>query len=129
MTEHEGAAVEASWARVDREIAEIEAARPGEYDDPTRRNLAALLDFIRSSGRPAPDVEPGYWPTFNVSWTELPETRNLVIEVFDDRYETYRFYDGRSDIRHHDYVGEGVLPPGVIDELPSALADLKRENV
>jgi hypothetical protein len=121
--------VKERWAQVDREIAEIEAARPGEYDDPTRRNLRALLDFVRRSGRPAPDVEAGYWPTFRVSWTELPEARNLAIEVFDDRYETYRFYDGRSDIRHHDYVGEGDLPPGVIDELPPAPADPERENV
>ncbi len=113
--------MEEPWARVEREIADIEAKRPGEYDDATRRNLRALLDFVRCSGRPAPDVEPGYWPTFNVSWTDLPEARNLVIEVFDDRYETYRSYDGRTDILHHDYVGEGDPPPGVVDELPAPL--------
>ena len=116
------------WAEVGREVAEIEAAPLSEYDDPTRKNLTTLLDFIRSSGRPPPRVDAGYWPTFNLSWDNAPEAENLIVEVFGDRYEIYRIYDGRTDIRHYDHVGEGALPAEVVKELPGRLVSAGHDD-
>jgi hypothetical protein len=115
----------APWEGVYHDVAEVLAARPAEYDVATRRNLEALLDFLRTSGRPAPKVEPGYWPTFNLSWDGLDDSGNLAIEVFDDRYEIYHFHEGRTDIRHEAYLGEGALPDNLVHELPtpSLMAD------
>jgi len=90
------------WGRLEAEVSAIIDARPEQYDQPIRQNLAELLDLLRTTSRPTPDISPGYWPTFRITW-DLEGYKNLEIEIFDDRYEVYRFFDGKTDIwcEHH----------------------------
>ena len=80
-----------------------------------------LFDLLRSQGRPAPTVGPGYWPTFCVYWAAVG-AENLQLEVFGDRVEVYRFHDGRTDIWYEEHVpGEG-FSEAFVRELPAAVA-------
>ena len=112
----------AEWERVGRQRAEAIAGRPSEYDAVTIRNLDDLLALVRSAGGPAPQVGPGYWPTFSVGWENAPEAENLEIEVFGDRYEVYRFHDGRTDIGHYERAPGEPIPEAVVSELPRPTA-------
>lgn len=107
------------WAAVARVVAEIVGDRPEEYTPAVRRGLDDLLLLVRSSNRPAPTVSPGYWPTFCLTW-DAEDARNLEIEVFEDRYEVYRFFDGKTDIWYEPHPGEGGLSNAFIAELPPA---------
>ncbi len=107
------------WARVKRAVAEVLAARPDEYAASVVRNLDDLLAHIQKSNRPAPSILPGYWPTFLVEW-EAEEAKNLQIEVFDDRYEVSRFFDGRTDIWYEPHAHGATFSDQFIAELPNA---------
>jgi len=85
------------WAAVDTAVADCVSQRPGEYDPATPAVMSDLLAFLRSSGRAVPDVWPGYWPTFRVSFN-APGAVNLELEVFSDRIEVYRFNDRLFDV-------------------------------
>jgi hypothetical protein len=105
------------WAGVEAETAAIINARPEEYDPAIRQNLAELLDLLKATNRPAPDISLGYWPTFRITW-DLEGSKNLEIEVFDDRYEVYRFFDGKTDI-WYEHRGPGdPISPAFLAELP-----------
>lgn len=106
------------WANVKRTVAEVVAARPDEYAPSVVRNMDDLLAHIQSTNRPAPSILPGYWPTFLVEW-EAEESRNLQIEVFDDRYEVSRFFDGRTDIWYEPHTHGGSFSDAFIAELPN----------
>jgi hypothetical protein len=112
-----GVAVEADWVRVEAEIAAIIAERPTEYGPGTRQNLAELLELLRATSRPAPSITPGYWPSFCVTW-DAKGTENLEIEVFDDRYEVYRFFDGRTDIWYEHHAPGATMSSAFLSELP-----------
>lgn len=107
------------WAGVESAIAEIVAARPQEYGTTVRQNLADLLRHIRETNRPAPSVSPGYWPTFQLTWPAA-EAPNLEMEVFEDRFEVYRFFDGRTDIWYEPHAPGDQLSPAFEAELPKA---------
>ncbi len=107
------------WSGVKRTVAEVVAARPDEYAASVVRNLDDLLAYIQRSNRPAPSILPGYWPTFLVEW-EAEEAKNLQIEVFDDRYEVYRFFNGRTDIWYEPHAHGDTFSDRFIAELPSA---------
>ncbi len=105
------------WNRVEADRTAIIAARPAEYDEATRRNLSELFDLVRTTGRPAPDLSPGYWPTFRITW-DLEGSKNLEIEVFGTRYEVYRFFDGRTDIWYEKHDAGAMFSDAFVDELP-----------
>ena len=107
------------WAKVDADIAAIVGARPSEYDPVVRANLADLIALLKATDRHAPLVEPGYWPTFNLSW-DVEGAENLTVEVFGDHYEIYRFFDGKTDIWHDDHRPGEALSQALLDELPPA---------
>lgn len=108
------------WAGVKRAVAEVVAARPDEYEALVIQNLDDLLAYIQKSKRPAPSILPGYWPTFLVEW-EAEEAKNLQIEVFDDRYEVSRFFNGRTDIWYEPHVHGDTFSDQFIAELPNAV--------
>lgn len=108
------------WERVEREVAAIIAERPTEYDSVTRENLADLLRLIKETRRPAPYLEPGYWPTFCIGW-EVEGAENLSIEVFDDRYEVCRCFDGRTDIRYEHHRPGEPFSAALLSELPDPI--------
>jgi len=108
------------WESVDREVVAIIGERPAEYDAATLENLTDLLRLIKATRRPAPYLEPGYWPTFCLGW-DVEGAENLSIEVFDDRYEVYRSHDGRTDIWYeHHRPGEPVSE-AFLSELPASI--------
>lgn len=106
------------WADLAKAVATIVDERPDEYEPAVRQNLDELLLVIRSTNRPAPNVSPGYWPTFCLSW-EAEEARNLQIEVFEDRYEVYRFFDGRTDVWYEPHAYGAPLSAAFLAELPN----------
>lgn len=108
------------WAEVKRAVAEVVDASPDEYTASVVRNLNDLLAYIRKSKRPAPSILSGYWPTFLVEW-EAEEAKNLQIEVFDDRYEVSRFFDGRTDIWYEPHVQGDTFSERFIAELPNTV--------
>ena len=105
------------WTALAQKIALIVGERPQEYEPAIRQNLDELLLVIRSTNRPAPAVSSGYWATFCLTW-EIEEARNLQIEVFDDRYEIYRFFDGKTDIWSELHVPGEPLSAAFTSELP-----------
>jgi hypothetical protein len=107
------------WAKVKQAVAELVAARPDEYATSVIRNLYDLLDHIQASNRPAPSILPGYWPTFLVEW-QAEEAKNLQIEVFEDRYEVSRFFDGRTEIWYEPHAPGDTFSEQFIAELPNA---------
>jgi len=94
------------------------AERPQDYEGAVIRNLDDLLVHMRSTGGPAPRVQAGYWPTFCLTW-ETDQTTNFQIEVFEDRYEIYRFFDRRTDIWHEPHRPGAALSDQLISELPT----------
>ncbi|TFW12050.1 hypothetical protein EGY25_08330 [Brevundimonas intermedia] len=107
------------WTAVKRAVGEVVAARPDEYTPAIVGNLEDLLAHIQNSSRPAPSVMPGYWPTFLLEW-ETEEAKNLQIEVFDDRYEVSRFFDGRTDVWYEPHTYGDTFSDQFIAELPNA---------
>ena len=105
------------WERVEAEIAEIVEARATAFDTATRQNLADLIHELRASSRPAPGLSPGYWPTFRLTWAEAG-VDNLEIEVFDDRYEVYRFFDGKTEIWYELHQAGEPFSAAFLSELP-----------
>jgi len=55
-----------------------------------------------------------------VEW-EAEEAKNLQIEVFDDRYEISRFFDGRTDIWYEPHVQGDPFSERFIAELPNTV--------
>lgn len=108
------------WERVEAEAAAIIGGRPLQYDGATRQNLAELIRLIRATGRPPPLLSPGYWPTFCATW-EIEGSKTLEIEVFDDRYEIYRFFDGKTDISHEYHKPGEPMSSAFLRELPNPI--------
>lgn len=106
------------WTEAKRAAAQVVAARPGEYAASVILNLDDLLAHVQQSNRPAPSIVPGYWPTFLVEW-QTEEAKNLQIEVFDDRYEVSRFFDGRTDIWYEPHAPGDTFSDRFIAELPN----------
>lgn len=106
------------WKQVKQAVARVVATRPDEYGPSVVRTLDDLLAYVERTDRPAPSVLPGYWPTFLVEW-ESQEAKNLQIEVFDDRYEVSRFFDGRTDIWYEPHAPGGSFSDAFIAELPN----------
>jgi len=106
------------WAGVETEVAAIINAQQEGYDSAIRQNLAELLDLLRATNRPAPDISPGYWHTFRITW-DLEGSKNLEIEVFGDRYEVYRFFDGKTEIWQEPHCPGGPISLTFLGELPN----------
>lgn len=106
------------WAQVKQAVAKVVAARPDGYAPSVVRTLDDLLAYVERTDRPAPSVLPGYWPTFLVEW-EAQEASNLQIEVFDDRYEVSRFFDGKTDIWYEPHAPGSSFSDAFIAELPN----------
>ena len=113
----EGLAAMSDWAGVETVVAAIVHARPDEYDLAVRENLVELLDLLRAINRPAPDISPGYYPTFRVRW-DLDGSHNLEIEIFDDRYEVYRFFNGETRIWYEYHRPGETFSLTFLSELP-----------
>jgi hypothetical protein len=99
------------WTAVEVEIARIVAESGKPFDPATIAHINDFLAHVR--GRcPIPEVAKGYWSTICFSWEGI-----FDIEIFSDRFEIYRFFDRRIDIRHFAHVAGEPFPPEVMAEL------------
>ena len=108
------------WAETNHAVAEVIAERSDAYTPMVIQNLDDLLRYLRSTNRPAPAVSAGYWPTFCLTWAG-EQARNLEIEVFEDRYEIYRFFDGKTDIQYEPHMPGDELSVAFEAELPRTI--------
>ena len=77
-----------------------------------------ILELLQQTGRPAPNIWPGYWPTFCVDWN-LPSVKNLKLEVFAGRVEVYRYNETLFDVWDEAHELGGPFSDDFLNELPS----------
>jgi hypothetical protein len=105
-----------TWTAVETEIDRIISQSVDEpFDQSTIANIREFVMFAREHC-PVPEIGKGYWSTVCFSWKTTPP---LDVEVFGDRFEVYRFYDGRTDIRHVKHSAGGPFPQELVVDLPS----------
>ncbi|MDP1965878.1 MAG: hypothetical protein Q8K93_27185 [Reyranella sp.] len=101
-----------NWTAVETEVARIIAESPKPFTAETVSQIDDFLKYIR--GRTTvPEVAKGYWSTLRVMWG-----KTLEIEVFGDRFEIYKFWDGGSDIRYILHVPGEPFSADLDAELP-----------
>jgi hypothetical protein len=82
--------------------------------------IANVHDLIEACRRicPVPDgAAKGYRSTMQFSWG------NLEVEVFDDRYEFYRFKQGHTDIEYFSHAPGSIVPVELMNHLPKRLPE------
>jgi hypothetical protein len=86
--------------------------------------LANVDRLFKSSARlRAPDgVTDGVFPTVRFWWSDA-NPAPIEVEVHQDCYELYRFFDGRTDILTFDAMGDR-FPRELADLLSAALGQL-----
>ena len=105
------------WTAVEAEINRIITGSVAPFASGTVANVGDFLTFVRARC-PVPKVGKGYWSTISFTWKTTPSGA-LEIEIFDDRFEVYRFYDRRTDIRHVARMPGEPFPTQLIPELPT----------
>ena len=100
------------WRRLEDELDAIAACSGATFDPETITNAREFLALVRERS-PVPEIAKGYWSTFRFSWVALE------FEVFADRVEIYRFYDGRTDIQHHSHNPGEPFSTDIIQALPA----------
>ena len=105
------------WTAVDAAVSACVSQRPDEYDPATLAVMTDLLAFLRSTGRAVPDVSPGYWPTFRLSFAARG-LENLELEVFPDRIEVYRFKDRLFDVWNELHAAGADFSDAFAREIP-----------
>jgi len=106
------------WERARREVESCIAERPSEYELATVAVMNDILELLRRTGRQAPNIWPGYWPTFCVDW-DLPGAENLKLEVFDDRVEVYRYNETLFDVWDEKHAPGSAFSEAFLNELPA----------
>jgi hypothetical protein len=107
----------ADWKAVEAEIERlIRESVKDPFEGGTITNARQLLGFARDRS-PVAVVGKGFWSTFRFSWSTTPP---VEIEVFADRFEFYRFYDGRTDIEEISHHCNGPLPERLIVQLQTS---------
>src|SRR5882724_9949859 len=103
------------WMTVDIEIDRIVMGSLEKPFSPSAvANVREFVNFVRENC-PVPRIAKGYWSTICFGWETTPP---LEIEVFGDRFEVYRFYDGRSDIKAVAHTPGSPFPPELAADLP-----------
>jgi hypothetical protein len=104
-----------SWPAIEAEIERIIRVTVEEpFDRDTIANAHELLRFARERC-PIPSINKGKWSTICFSWDHPA----LEVEVFGNRFEVYRFYDRRTDIKEVRHTPGNTFPQGLAAELPS----------
>jgi len=104
------------WSDVEAEIKHIIASSREPSDSDTIAQVTDLMRFMRSRC-PVPEVAKGYWSTIRFIWDNAVPGP-LEIEVFSDRLEVYRFFNGRTDIQHLAHVPGVPFSAELAAELP-----------
>jgi hypothetical protein len=110
------------WSDVEAEIKRIIASSREPFDPDTIAQVADLMSFMRPRC-PVPEVAKGYWSTIRFMWDNaMPGP--LEIEVFGDRLEVYRFFNGRTDIQHVAHVPGAPFSAELAAELPLPFSEI-----
>jgi hypothetical protein len=106
-----------NWEAVEHEIARSIAESPEPFEPATISNVRDLLRAIPKRC-PLPDgAAKGYWSTIQIWW------KGIEIEVFDDRYEWYRFGESKTDIEYFERSHGTDIPPDLLEKLPKTTTD------
>ena len=110
----------ASWSEVGIQVDRV-CSENAEISGRTIGNAKALIAFSESHYPVAEDIGPGYWRrSISFSWLE---PFSAEVEVYEDHYEFYRFFIGRTEIRHIDVNSDQPLPDALIRLLNGVLLD------
>jgi len=110
--ENRSAPVFQNWEAVEQTVASSVAESTEQFEPATISNVIDLLRAV-SKQCPIPNaVTKGYWSTIRLCW------KDIEIEVFDDRYELYRFNDGATDIEYFERTSGADVSPDLIAKLP-----------
>ncbi len=103
-----------SWQDVEAEIRHIVTGSSEKF---SRDTLVQVSDFVMLAREccPVPDnVGKGYRATLSLYWA----AESFEVEIFADRLELYRFFGGRTEIRHVEHVAGSPFPQELAAELP-----------
>jgi hypothetical protein len=100
-----------NWSEVEREIDAIVASNKEAFDPRTLANLRDLLIHCKASSQLPSGAGKGYWATIILWWS------NFEIEIFDSRFELYRFEDQETKIWYSDHVPGTPLSSSLMDDL------------
>jgi hypothetical protein len=101
------------WGSAERAVGQAIELSPEPFAPAT---VANVHDFIAACRIrcPVPDgVAKGYWSTIRIWW------KDLEIEVFDDRYEMYRFSQGATAIEYFNHTPGTEFPLDLMIKLPN----------
>lgn len=101
----------ASWDDVIARLDCIVAQAPEPFEQDTIDNGRELIHYLRERFAPPDAFDKGYWSTFSLVWD------NFEIEVFGERFETYRFFEGATDILHFSHRPGEPFPPEFLAQL------------
>jgi hypothetical protein len=101
-----------SWSQVRDDLDQL-FAREADFRPDTVTNALAFLAFASSRYLPPDEVGKGYRPTVRLMWN----VAKIEVEIYESRYEFYRFFDGRTDIEELDHMPSAPFP----DRLTSLL--------
>ena len=102
-----------AWDALENEVERIVEDSSEPFDGDTLIQCRELVEQIR--GRVLiPKVGRGYWPTICLSWDEWQ------IEIFADRYELYRFSQGRFDLQYFQHSLGDPVPTQLLERLPTS---------
>lgn len=102
-----------NWDEVEQSVARAISGSPVPFDPATIVNVSDFLGVVRKRCPIPEGAAKGYWSTICISW------KGVEVEIFDHRYELYRFIaDGRTDIEYFDRAAGSDVPPNLVDKLP-----------
>ncbi|MEP9396494.1 hypothetical protein [Mesorhizobium sp. KR2-14] len=102
-----------SWQEAISEIERLIAEKVRDFSAETTKNTEDFLAFASGRLLPPNEVGEGYWATISAHWTEA-KPAPIEVEIHDDHYEFYRFFDGRTDIKHFEHLPGQPLPEPLI---------------
>lgn len=107
----------ASWQEAKLEVERLVVEKVRDFSTETIKNAEDFLAFASGLLAPPNEIGEGYWATFSVHWTEL-KPAPIEVEIHDNHYEFYRFFDGNTEIKHFDHAPGQPMPEPLLALLP-----------
>jgi hypothetical protein len=105
-----------NWNEVLSEMQRIVAESADNFAPETIQNVKDLIAFASDHCIVSDEITQGYWPTICLGWSTTAPAP-IEIEVHKERYEFYRFFDGRTDIEDFNHKPGEPIPDGLIVHL------------
>ncbi len=104
-----------SWQVVADAVENILPDSHDPFDPKTVANARDLVNTCQLLYGVPEGVGKGYWSTITLWWS------GLEIEVFEDRFELYRFQSQKTDIAHFEHEPGTPIPAELLDAVTEAL--------